>query len=186
MSRIFGSIKANNCHSCLQGKSCCLPFSNSLHESLSPFEIIHCDIWGPSPALSFDGFRCFIIFVDDFNCYTWIFPLSHKAQALDEFKNFKVVENLFSTTIKIFQCDGASELTKGPFALFIQTHGISYRISSPYTPQHNGLSERKIRHITEIGLTLLIHNHLPKIFWFDAFCITAYLINLLPSPHLQK
>ena len=182
MSRIFGSIKANNCHSCLLRKSYRLHFSSLLHESLSSFEIIHCDIWGPSPTFSFNGFSYFIIFVDDFNLYTRIFPLSHKAQALDKLENFKVVvENLFSTTIKSFQCDGASKLTKVPFALFLQTHGISYRILCPYTLEHNGLSERKIRIITEIGLTRLIHAHLPKNFCFDSFHTAAYLINVLPT-----
>lgn len=43
-------------------------------------------------------------------------------------------------------------------------HGIHHRISFSYTPQQNGLVERKHRHITEIGLTILAQAKLPHSF----------------------
>ncbi|KAM1010062.1 hypothetical protein TB1_044704 [Malus domestica] len=45
------------CHTCLEGKFCKLPFVQSVSKSLHPFEIIHSDVWGPSPCTSIDGFR---------------------------------------------------------------------------------------------------------------------------------
>ena len=70
------------------------------------------------------------------------------------------------------------------FAHYLTTHGISYHISCPHNPQHNGLVERKIRHITKIYIILLLHASLPKKFWFDAFTTVVYLIKLLPTPIL--
>lgn len=49
-------------------------------------------------------------------------------------------ENLFTHTLKCFQCDGAKELYDSGMSLPL-------RISCPYTPEQNGLAERKHRHI---------------------------------------
>lgn len=64
---------------------------------------------------------------------------------------------MFSTPIKLFQCDGALELIKGPFAWFLMVNGISYHIPCPHTPQQNAFIERKICYITKMRLTLLLH-----------------------------
>ena len=43
-----------------------LPFVCSSHVSNKPFELIHCDLWGPFTTCTFDGFRYFLTIVDDF------------------------------------------------------------------------------------------------------------------------
>ncbi|KAL6350142.1 hypothetical protein AAG906_004080 [Vitis piasezkii] len=58
-------------------------------------------------------------------------------------------------------------------------------IDSPYTPQQNGVSERRHRHIVETGQTLLSHASLPSEYWAYAFATATYLINRLPSPVLH-
>lgn len=82
----------------------------------APLELIHCDIWGPSPNLSTMGYRYYIMFIDDYSRFHWIFPMKDRTESLIYFQHFKTVnENLFSTKIKWFQCDGAFELVKGVF-----------------------------------------------------------------------
>lgn len=51
----------------------------------------------------------------------------------------------------------------------------------PHTPEHNGISKRKHRHLVETVRCLLHHASLPPIFWTFAFQTTAYLINHLPT-----
>ena len=55
----------------------------------------------------------------------------------------------------------------------------------PYTPQQNGLAERKHRHIVETGLSLLSQSGLPAAFWDDSFVTAVYLINRIPSQTLS-
>jgi len=55
-------------------------------------------------------------------------------------------------------------------------------MSCPYTPAQNGQDERKHQDITETGLTMLFHSHVPLRFWVDAFSTTAFIINQLPTP----
>ena len=45
------------CHNCLHGKFTKLPFISSSSKSVIPFQIVHSDVWGPSPCMSLDGYR---------------------------------------------------------------------------------------------------------------------------------
>ena len=62
------SNKIFDCMPCQFGKQTALPFNNSVSQSLSPFDLIHSDVWGPSsPITTPGGSRYFVIFVDDFS-----------------------------------------------------------------------------------------------------------------------
>lgn len=63
------------CSTCQMSKSCRLPFISSNKINTSPFEKVHCDLWGPAPILSCQGFKYYASLVDDYSRYTWIFPL---------------------------------------------------------------------------------------------------------------
>jgi hypothetical protein len=69
--------------------------------------------------------------------------------------------------------------------IFFQIHDISHCTSPPHTAEHNGISERKHRHIVETGISLLTHTSLPQNFWSFAFFTAIYLINRMPSPSLK-
>ncbi|CAN6718565.1 unnamed protein product [Malus baccata var. baccata] len=51
--------------SCSEGKFCKLPFSSSVNKSIIPFEVVHSDLWGPAPCKSVDGYRYYVVFIDD-------------------------------------------------------------------------------------------------------------------------
>lgn len=65
---------------------------------------------------------------------------------------------------------------------FLTTNGISHLTTPPHTPEHNGMSERKHRHVVETGLTLMSKASVPKQYWPYAFATAVYLINRLPTP----
>lgn len=74
---------------------------------------------------------------------------------------------------------------KGQFRNFLDASGITISCSCPHTQQQNGVAERKHRHITEVGLTLMAQACLPKKFWFDSFLTATYLIKRIPSKVLN-
>ncbi|CAL1397617.1 unnamed protein product [Linum trigynum] len=94
-----------------------------------------------------------------------------------------MIENFFHTTIRRVYSDGGGEFQK--LCSFFQTNGITHLLTPPHTPQHNGLAERKHRHIVETGLSLLHTASLPLRFWSHAFQTATYLINRLPSSSLH-
>ena len=68
---------------------------------------------------------------------------------------------------------------------YLSLHSISHLTTPPHTPEHNGYSERRHRHIVETGLALLSHASLPTTFWPHAFATDVYLINRLPTNTLN-
>lgn len=173
------------CSSCQLGKSKRQSFSSSTRISTHPLQLIHTDVW-TSPVPSVSGYKYYVIFIDDFSRFSWIYPLYAKSEVFDQFVKFKLmVENQFSTTIKQLQSDGGGEYNSLQFQSFLTKSGIIHRKSCPHTSQQNGLAERKLRHILETGLTLLAHAHLSNKYWVDAFFTAIYIINRLPTPTLE-
>jgi transposase InsO family protein len=149
------------CESCQLAKSKQLPFPSSPRVSTAPLQLIHTDVWC-SPVVSLSGFRYYVIFIDDYSRYSWLYPLSLKYDVYVTFLKFKsLVENQFSCSIKQLQSDGGGEFLSKQFTSFLETNGIFHRISCPYTAQQNGLAERKHRHVVEMGLSLLAQSGLP-------------------------
>uniref|UniRef100_A0A803NZS3 Reverse transcriptase Ty1/copia-type domain-containing protein n=1 Tax=Cannabis sativa TaxID=3483 RepID=A0A803NZS3_CANSA len=64
-----------------------------------------------------------------------------------------------------------------PLASFLTHHGVYFQHPCPHDHAQNGRAERKHRHITETGLTLLAHAGLSLSYWWLAFQHVVYLIN---------
>jgi hypothetical protein len=169
------------CEPCQLGKSKQLPFQASTRISSCPLDLIHSDVWSCSTK-SMNGCQYYVLFIDDFSRFTWLYPIHNKSDVFSIFVKFKsIVENQFSCSIKQFQSDGGGEFISNQFKNFFANNGIFHRISCPHTPQQNGLAERKHRHIMEMGLSLLAQSHLAPIFWVDAFLTSIFIINRLPT-----
>lgn len=182
----IGSNCSSFCNSCQLAKSSKLPFSLSNSITTTPLALIHSDVW-TSPVENNKGIKYYVVFIDDYSRYSWIYPMKFKHEVFDNFKQFKsLVENAFSTKIKSFQSDGGGEYTKRVFQNFLTTHGISFRSSCPDHPEQNGIAERKHRHIVETGLALLAQSNIPSSFWVEAFQTAIFLINRLPTHVLNN
>ncbi|KAJ9548019.1 hypothetical protein OSB04_020562 [Centaurea solstitialis] len=173
------------CHACQLGKHCRLPFSLSTTKTSRVFELIHSDLW-TSPVISLSGFKYYVLFLDDFSHFLWVFPLRAKSEVFDVFKTFRAyVLNQFKTDIQLFQCDNGREFNNQPFLDFFKTHGIKMRFSCPYTSPQNGKAERTIRTINNTLRTSLIQASLPPKFWVEALLSSVHTFNLLPSTTIQ-
>lgn len=96
-----------------------------------------------------------------------------------------MVEKQLNQKVLVFQCDGGGEFTSKNFVTHLSNCGIRQMISCPHTPQQNGLAERKHRHITELGLSMLFDGKVPQKHWVEAFFTASFLGNLLPSSSLS-
>jgi hypothetical protein len=173
----YFSNKLSTCHDCLMAKSHKLPFCSSF-STTCPLELEHSDVWGPS-LTPFNDFWYYVIFVDDFSRFTWIYFMKIKSEVPHLFSCFKSqVENLFSTKIKTLRTDGGTKY----LPICNQHSHIIDQTSCPYTPEQNGLAERKHRHIMELSLAIMSHASLPSLYWDEIFSSMVYLINRLPSP----
>lgn len=168
------------CNSCPMGKSSKLHLSSSKHKSTHILDLVFCDVWGPSPVTSFYGHRYFLLCVDHYTRYMWLFPIKQFSDVFNTFKQFHVMaERQFKTQLKSVQTDWGGEFRN--LSSFFTTLGIIHRLSYPHTSEQNGFVERRHRHVVETGLTLLAQSGVPMRFWNFAFKTAAYLINRMPS-----
>lgn len=134
--------------------------------------------------VSTNNYKYYLIIVDHYTRYTWLYPLKLKSHVKETFIKFKaLVENKFQTKIVTLFSDNGGEYIA--LKSFLATHGISHLTTPPHTPEHNGLSERRHRHIVETGLSLLTHACIPNTYWTYAFSAAVYLINRMPTPILS-
>jgi transposase InsO family protein len=174
-----------HCHHCLAGKMHQLPFPISNKTVTSPFELIHADLWGPAPVTASNCFRFYLVFVDKFTKFTWVYLLKHKSDTFQVFTQFRaMIETQFSLPIKILRTDCGGEFLSTPFNQFCSSKGIIHQLSCPHTPQQNGVAERKHRHLVQCALALLSQSKLPLSYWSYAISTAAHIINKLPTPNL--
>jgi len=175
-----------DCSTCKLGKSKILPFQISGSRATKCFEVIHSDVWGISPVISHAQYKYFVTFIDDYNRFTWIYFLRSKSEVFQVFQTFiAYVETQFTSVIKVLRSDSGGEYMSNEFQAFLTQKGILSQRSCPYTPQQNGLADRKNRHLLDVVRTLLLESSIPPKFWVEALSAAVYLINRLPSQTLN-
>lgn len=131
-----------------------------------------------------DNFKYYLVLIDHFTRYTWFYPLKQKSQVKEVFVAFKaLVENHFQTKVRTLYTNNGGEFIA--LRQFLTEQGISHFTSPPHTPEHNGIPERKHRHIVETGFALLSHASVPQSYWTYAFATAVYLINQMPTEVLN-
>ena len=167
----LGMVKSESlsCLSCQLGKQPALSFNKSDSISSAPFDLIHSDVWGPSPHNTMGGSRYFVIFIDDYTRFTWLYLMKNRSELPQIYFNFaKMIQTQFSRPIKIFRANNAMEYKETTFLNFLREHGTISQYSCPGTSQQNGRAERKHRHILDTVRTLLISSGCPERFWGEA------------------
>ncbi|KAI5324129.1 hypothetical protein L3X38_033202 [Prunus dulcis] len=161
-------------------------FSLKFTKSLVPFSLVHSDVWGPAKITTPGGARWFVTFIDDCTRMTWVSFLQTKGEVSSKFQQFyQMVDTQFHTRIQVLRSDNGREFLNHDLNQFLQDHGIIHQCSFPYTPQHNGMAERKNRHLLEVVHASLIGANMPRSIWGEAVLSAAYLINRIPSSILN-
>jgi transposase InsO family protein len=97
--------------------------------------------------------------VNDYSRFTWVFILQEKSQTQETLKGF---------------------LRRA------QNEGIKHEFSSPYTPQQNGVVERKNRTLLDMVRTMLDEYKTLDRFWAEAINTACYAINRLYLHRILK
>ena len=79
-----------------------------------------------------------------------------------------------------------SEQFSGPFAKFLESHGICAQYTMLGTPEHNGVAKRRNRTLMDMVMSMLSNSSLPISLWMYTLITAAYLLNRIPSKSVQK
>ncbi|KAJ9553643.1 hypothetical protein OSB04_017688 [Centaurea solstitialis] len=177
----------DNCESCLSGKMTKQPFNKENERATDLLEIIHTDVCGPFSHVARGGYRYFITFTDDFSRYGYVYLMRHKSKSFERFKEFQnEVQNQLDRKIKFLRSDRGGEYLSDEFDNHLMECGIVSQLTPPYTPQMNGVSERRNRTLLDMVRTMMCHSTLPMSFWGHALETAAHILNRAPTKSVEK
>jgi transposase InsO family protein len=174
--------KDKPCSACQAGKQVANTHPTKAFMSTSrPLELLHMDLFGPTTYASGGGNLYCLVIVDDFARYTWVFFLHYNSEVASIFKNFaKKAQNEFDYKIKRIRSDTNIHA-------YCDEIGIKHEVSATYTPQRNGVIERKNKTLITIARTMIDEYNTPKRFWAEAVNTACYASNrLFPHRLLEK
>ncbi|XP_021609063.1 uncharacterized protein LOC110612592 [Manihot esculenta] len=147
----------SSCNACQFGKQIRLPFAKIAWRASQKLQLVHTDLGG------------------------------FKSEVAGVFYRFKTwAKNQSKCKMMVLRSDNGKEYTSYQFNKFCEEARIEHQLTTPYTPQQNGVSERKNRTIMEMTRCLLHEKNLPKKFWAEAANTVIFLLNRLPTKALQK
>ncbi|KAJ9546787.1 hypothetical protein OSB04_019330 [Centaurea solstitialis] len=167
------------CPACQMGK-----MKRSSHKSKtesscqSPLEMIHMDLCGPMRIQSISGKKYILVMVDEYSRYTWLEFLRMKYEAPELIIKFiKRIQVLLQLPVRKIRSDNGTEFKNATLDAYLTSVGISHNFSGAYTPQQNGVVERRNRTLVEAARTMLAYSGLPLTFWAEAVSTACFTQN---------
>ena len=181
-------VEKETCASCLLGKQSRQPFPQKTQYRASHLlELIHGDLCGPISPATPGQKRYVFVLIDDCSRYMWSVLLKEKSEAFESFKRFKtMVEQETKAVIQTLRTDRGGEFTSHEFDDFCKKNGIKRHLTAPWSPQQNGVVERRNRTLLEMTRSILKHMDVPNYLWGEAVRHATYLINRLATRSLSE
>ncbi|GKB32353.1 zinc finger, CCHC-type containing protein [Tanacetum coccineum] len=162
------------CTTCMLTKITRQPFKSITRKSVI-LELIHSDLCDFHATPSLGNKKYVITFIDDASRFCYVYLLHAKDEALDKFRIYKTeVELQQNDLVKTLRTDRGGEYYD---PIFFQSVGIIHETTAPYTPQQNGVAERKNRALKEMVNSMLSYSGLSEGFWGEAMAVVR-----LPDP----
>src|SRR6266498_3557613 len=150
-------------------------------------ELLHMDLFGPTSYKSIGGNLYCLLIVDDYSRYSWMFFLQKKSETMSIFKKFaKRAQNLFGNSIVKIRSDNGIEFKNSHIDDYCDEHEIKHELSSTYTPEQNGVVERKNKTLITLARSMLDEYGTPERFWAEAINTACYASNRLYLHRLLK
>ena len=154
------------CDGCTFGKQHRIPFPHqSSFRASQGLELVHADLCGKISPPTPGGKEYFLLVVDDHSRYMWVELLKTKDEALSHFKKIKQQAELeHGRKLKALRTDRGGELNSNLFTVFCNETGIKHYTTTPYSPQQNGVVERRNQIVVEMARCLLKSKGMPPRF----------------------
>jgi hypothetical protein len=106
--------------------------------------------------------------------------LQDKIETQGTLKHFlRRAQNEFELKVKKIRSGNGSEFKNLQVEEYLEEEGNKHEFSAPYTPQQNGVVERKNRTLIDMARTMLGEFKMPERFWSEAVNTACHAINRL-------
>ena len=125
--------------------------------------VLFCDLCHFHATPSLGNKKYVVTFIDDYTWFCYVYLLHSKDEALDKFKICKTeVELQLNNSVKCLRTYRGAEYMNPQY---FQLVGIIHETMASYTPQQNGVAERKNRVLKEMVNFMISYSGLSKGFW---------------------
>lgn len=176
------------CDVCVSCKMTRAPFSKSSDsKSEAVMDLVHSDVCGPMQTETPGRKKYFLTFIDDYSRHTKLYLLNNKAEVFEKIKAYmEMVKNKFGKYPNVLRSDNGGEYTAKRVQNYLESIGVQCQYTVPYSPQQNGVAERKNRSLAEMARCLLAESGLPNMYWGEAVMTANYLQNRLVSKTISS
>ena len=138
------------------------------------------DLFGPPSFDSLGGRKYCLVIVDDYSRYTWVYFFKRKSETQQTVINFaNEAQRQHNAKILTIRSDNGTEFKNYTLDEFLSDEGIKHQYSAPYTPQQNGVAERKNRTLMDAARTMMAEFKSPYNFWAEAINTACHASNRL-------
>ncbi|KAK1604075.1 hypothetical protein QYE76_027748 [Lolium multiflorum] len=169
------------CRACVEGKMHDSPHpSKTIISSKRILELLHVDLFGPVTHASLGAKKHCLVIVDDYSRYTWVYFLKTKDETQQIFIDFATeVQRQHNLLIMAIRSDNGSEFKNYTLNDFLSDEGIRHQYSAAYTPQQNGVAERKNRTLMDMARSMMVEYKSRYNFWAEAISTACHSSNRL-------
>ncbi|KAK1604765.1 hypothetical protein QYE76_028438 [Lolium multiflorum] len=171
----------NFAKACVEGKMHDSPHpSKTIISSKRILELLHVDLFGPVTHASLGAKKHCLVIVDDYSRYTWVYFLKTKDETQQIFIDFATeVQRQHNLLIMAIRSDNGSEFKNYTLNDFLSDEGIRHQYSAAYTPQQNGVAERKNRTLMDMARSMMAEYKSRYNFWAEAISTACHSSNRL-------
>ena len=125
-------------------------------------------------------------FIDDHTRCIWVYLLHRKSDVLPVITQFfQMIKTQFDVIVRALRSDNAKEYVSDALVSHLSSQGILQQLTCPYTPEQNGVAERKNRSLIGMVRCMLRGMRVPKSYWHFTVLTSTFLCNRTPSRVLQ-
>jgi hypothetical protein len=175
------------CDGCTIGKQHRLAFPQATkHRSEHALDLVHTDLCGPIKPATAAGNQYFLLVVDDCSRYMWLELLKTKDEAFSKFRKVQALaEAKQHCRLRAFRSDRGGEFNSNEIIQWCSKEGIQHFTTAPYSPQQNGVVERRNQTVVEMARCMLKSMAMPAMFWGEAVKCAVYILNRAPTRSLN-
>ena len=112
------------------------------------------------------GCDYFILFIDVYTCYGYLYPIRNKLESFEKFKAYQnEMEKQLHKSVKSLRLDRNGECLSQEFQDYLRDNGIISQWTLPCTPQHDVVLKMTNRTVLDIVRSMMSLVSLPKSLW---------------------
>lgn len=178
-------LPEHKCNSCIVSKLKRSVSRQPQKRNAHAYELVHVDVFSNSTT-AYNGDTYGILFTDDATRVRDVYTFNQKGLAYERIVEFTYyVKTQFNRTIKGFRLDGGTEYGGQRLRDFAKRNGIVLEVTTPHTPEQDGVAERSIQTVLQRTRTVMRDYNVPRFLWNEVLQGIVHVVNRTSTTALQ-